>query len=342
MAVEVTEDQLHPDLRAAARRMRPLTWALKQSWGPRMANATDGLARRLPTRDLTTEEYRIPSRHGGPPVRVLVVRSSDHDEPVPGVLYLHGGGYMLGSPDTSMGPIRAMLETRPCVVVAPAYRKSVQDPWPAGFDDCWDTLLWLRDNAEVLGIRPGRFAVAGHSAGGGMTAAVSLKARDTGEVDIAFQMPIYPMIDDRARHPSSRLMSPMWDAELNEQAWDLYLRGVRDRGGEIPAYAAPARASDMSGLPPTVTFVGDMEPFHDETVEYVQRLRDAAVPVTFQRFEGCFHGFDQVAGGGGPGREAREFTRRAFADHVDRHLSPDDSSAVDTAGADTSDEDTAQ
>ena len=169
----------------------------------------------------------------------------------------------------------------------------------------------MKDHARELGVRADRLMVGGGSAGGGLTAAVSLRARDTGEADIALQIPLYPMIDDRMETESARENNaPVWNSDTNRWAWRLYL-GKRS-GGDVPTWAAPAREEDFRGLPPTVTFVGDLEPFRDETIAYVGRLRDAGVPVRFQVFERCFHAFDIVHPQAAVSERARRFWTEAL------------------------------
>ena len=143
-------------------------------------------------------------------------------------------------------------------------------------------------------MREDQLLVMGMSAGGGLTAAVSLMARDRGDVRIAHQLPLYPMIDHRMVTESSRDNdAPVWGSRHNRIAWDLYLGGLA--GGDVPKYASPALETDCAGLPPTTTFVGDLDPFLDETVAYVESLRAAGVPVELRRYPGCYHGFDRSA-----------------------------------------------
>jgi acetyl esterase/lipase len=129
-------------------------------------------------------------------------------------------------------------------------------------------------------------------------------------------MPLYPMIDDRMTSESMRdYDAPLWSAQHNRVAWNLYLGALS--GDEVPKYAAPARETDYTGLPPTTTFVGALDPFHDETIEYVEHLRAAGVPVEFRVFEGCYHGFDLIRPDSKPGRAANEFLCARFAAAVD-------------------------
>ena len=134
------------------------------------------------------------------------------------------GGYIFGCPELYPEIIQRFITTRPCVVIAPDYRKAETEP-SGGFNDCYDTLLWAKANALDLVINPDRFVIAGHSAGGGLTAAVTLKCRDTNEIDIAFQMPIYPMIDHLQPSDGDRHMETLvWDTELNRIGWEHTLQ----------------------------------------------------------------------------------------------------------------------
>jgi len=188
-------------------------------------------------------------------------------------------------------------------------------------EDAYDTLLWIKENAQMLGIRSDQIMVGGHSAGGGLCAATCLYARDKKQMNIAFQMPIYPMIDDRMIHPSAiNNKAPLWNSKTNIIGWNLYLRGLKEKGLAIPVYAAPSRESDYSNLPPAVTFVGDLEPFKDETIEYVENLRKAGVPVEFKIFEGCFHGFEAVVPHARVSQEAVKFLNTSFAYAVDNYF----------------------
>ena len=183
----------------------------------------------------------------GAEIRVRIYRPLEAVEgPLPCMLYIHGGGYLIGSPEGADEVIKRFIDRRPCIVVAPDYRKAYDRPYPAGFQDCYDTLLWARDQAKRLGCRSDTFMVGGHSAGGGLTAAVSLKARDTGDVSIAFQMPFYPMIDDTQPEDSGRdIAPPVWNTSLNRKGWAGYHADIRrGRAEDHPQL----RAGDRPGL----------------------------------------------------------------------------------------------
>jgi len=283
------------------------------------------LARRLDRRTqgsevpgLECEQRWIDSLDEGVRVRVRLYRpaAAAGDAGLPGVLFLHGGGYAMGSPEQFARVYPRLVRTRDCVIVAPDYRKSLEAPYPAAIHDCYGSLLWLKENAAHLGVREDQLFVMGMSAGGGLTAAVSLMARDRRDVRIAHQFPLYPMIDHRMITESSRDNdAPLWGSRHNRIAWDLYLGGLA--GDEVPAYASPALETDYSDLPPTTTFVGELDPFRDETVEYVEALRAAGVSVGFRRYPGCYHGFDMVRPGAKVSREANDFLCHEFASAVD-------------------------
>jgi len=271
---------------------------------------------------ISIEERFLPTGDGEAEIRVKIYRPASQSGELPAMLYTHGGGYVTGSPDVFDGLLAKFIERRPCVIVAPAYRNALVKPYPAALDDCYGTLLWMRDNAGELGIDARRFMIAGHSAGGGLTAAVTLKARDTKDVKIAFQMPLYPMIDDRQpTDPARYIDTPGWDTKANAFGWRSYLKDLHQRNAEIPAYAAPARNTDYSGFPPTITFVGEYEPFYWETVEYVDRLKAEGIDVAFKVYERCIHGPEMNASPDSPlGRDGIAFTYDNYADFYDKYV----------------------
>lgn len=239
-----------------------------------------------------SEEW-IP-REDGSKLRVCIFKPLSFKENVPGILWLHGGGYAIGSPERAKNMAKKFMEVSDCIVFAPEYRLSVDYPYPAALEDAYEALLWMKNNAERFGIRSNQLMVGGESAGGGLTASLTLYARDKGEVSIAFQMPLYPMLNDRMTSESAvDNNAPVWNSKSNYNAWKLYL-GDLFGSQEVPPYAAPSRAMDYKNLPPTATFVGELEPFRDETIQYVKNLRSAGVPVEFEIYKGCYHAFEQI------------------------------------------------
>lgn len=229
----------------------------------------------------------------------------------PGVLWIHGGGYRSGMPEMAFFSRAAdLVRYFHAVVVTPAYRLSGEAPYPAALEDCYAALQWLKAHTAELGVRPDQLMVGGESAGGGLTAALCMLARDRGEVNIAFQMPLYPMLDDRDTPSSRDNHAPVWNTAKNHAAWDKYLRG-QDRERLSP-YAAPSRQTDYRGLPPCYTFVGDAEPFYVETLRFVEQLREAGVRADVDVFPGQFHAFDMFRPHSEAGREAKA----SFLRHV--------------------------
>ncbi|MBO4228849.1 MAG: alpha/beta hydrolase [Clostridia bacterium] len=226
-------------------------------------------------------------------IRLLILRPAEKAEAkVPGVLWIHGGGYQSGSAkDVFITRALSLVVKFGAVLVAPDYRLSKKHPYPAGLRDCYAALLYLKEHAEELGVRPDQIMVGGESAGGGLTAALCMLARDRGEVNIAFQMPLYPMLDDRDTPSSADNHAPNWNTKRNRRAWKRYLRDAY--GTElVSCYAAPARREDLSGLPPCYTYVGEEEPFFCETVDYVRRLREAGIEAECDVYPNWFHAYD--------------------------------------------------
>ncbi|QSX08248.1 alpha/beta hydrolase fold domain-containing protein [Alkalibacter rhizosphaerae] len=263
-------------------------------WGFPLLNKLSSKRPAVKNNSTMLVEQQWIQRKDGEKIRICIYRPAKEEKNMPGLLWLHGGGYILGSPEQGAAMAMRFMERCPCVVVAPEYRLSLNAPYPAALEDAYDSLLWMKKNAHLLGIRDDQLMVGGDSAGGGLTAALSLYARDRGEVSIAFQMPLYPMLDDRRITESSGFEdTPVWNAKANKICWEVYLKNYQV-ASDIPCYAAPSRATDFSGLPPTATFVGELEPFRDETIQYVESLRSAGVSVDFALYKGCYHAFEQM------------------------------------------------
>lgn len=238
----------------------------------------------------TVEKRKIPS--AGRDVRILIFRpTAAKKDPArtPGVLWIHGGGYAVGMAEMAYfsRPL-ALVKKYGAVVVCVNYRLSTEAPYPAALEDCHAALCWMKDHAAQLGISGSRLMVGGESAGGGLTAALCMYERDRGGVNIACQMPLYPMLDDRDTESSRDNHAPVWNTRRNHAAWKLYLKDL----AEIPPYAAPARQTDYSGLPPAYTFVGDAEPFYCETLTYIENLKAAGVEADVDVYPDWFHAYD--------------------------------------------------
>ena len=234
---KVTTDMIHPELRGIADSgpIKTFSSLLQRKWGFMVAKFLTGADKGVEIKGLYNSQMKILSNHDGPLIDIRIYKPEKRDKKLPVVVYYHGGGYAIGSPENSHDYIEEYIKRRPCIVVAPRYRLSMANPFPAGFNDAYDTLLWVRDNMDTLGGN-GKIIVGGHSAGGGMTAAVTLKARDTGDVKIAFQMPIYPMLDHTHNNPSSKLDAPLWGVHANILGWDFYLADLNKQGAKIPPH----------------------------------------------------------------------------------------------------------
>jgi acetyl esterase/lipase len=229
-----------------------------------------------------------------PEVVVRVHRPKGIDDPLPCVYSIHGGGYVLGSFDMDDAKFDRQCVHFPCVGVSVEYRLAPETAYPGPLDDCYAGLRWTHENASELGIVPDRIGISGVSAGGGLAAALALLARDRGEVPLAFQLLECPMIDDRQATSSSRLdRLPIWSREANQVGWRSYL-GER-YGGDVPAYAAAARATDLTRLPPALVIVGGADGFRDEDIEYALRLNQAGVPTELHVLPGAPHGVQMFA-----------------------------------------------
>lgn len=308
--MHVDRSMIHPDLRGAGVLFRALVPAFTERTF-RLARAAAGLLKGKCRGGLRYAQQFIP-RADGSLLRVCVYSPLSPKADVPGLLWLHSGGYATGVPEQDESCIGRFIDASGCVAVAPDYRLSLDAPYPAALEDCYAALLWLKGHGGAYGMRPDQIMVGGQSAGGGLAAALCLYARDKGEVALAFQMPLYPMLDDRMGTPSATDNdAPLWGSKSSYTGWKLYL-GELFGACDVPAYAAPARAKDFCSLPPACTFVGGVEPFRDETAAYVERLRACGVPVRFKLFEGCFHGFDVVCPKSGIAREAIAFLMDSF------------------------------
>ena len=226
-------------------------------------------------------------------IPALVLSPKDTPEQATGVLWLHGGGYIAGMKEmVHMSRAVDLVKRFGAVVVSPGYRLALFAPYPAALDDCYAALLYMKANAPALGIRDDQLMVGGESAGGGLRAAVCIKARDTGAVRVAFQMPLYPMLDDRNTESSRNNHGRVWNTRKNHFAWACYLLGQNRKN--LPPYAVPARLTDFTGLPPAYTFVGDGEPFYAETVRYIEQLKAAGVPASMDVYHSNMHAFDMM------------------------------------------------
>lgn len=245
-----------------------------------------------PDKDIAVKKIKIEAHGRKIPALVLSPAAGD-TEKTSGILWLHGGGYILGMKEmVYMGRAVDLVKKYGAVVISPGYRLAFQAPYPAAINDCYDALLYVKSHAEELGIRDDQIMIGGESAGGGLCAALAMMARDKGEVRIAYQMPLYPMIDNFDTVSSGNNHGRVWNTKKNHLAWRMYLR--KDAKKEVSPYAAPARQTDFGGLPPAYTFVGDGEPFYRETLEFIENLKKAGVEASVDVYPSDMHAFDMM------------------------------------------------
>lgn len=243
----------------------------------------------------------------GGEVAARVYRPVDATGPLPGLIYIHGGGMVMGDLDAEhLTPIMFSDELG-IVVVSLDYRKAPEYPYPAGPEDCYAGTQWVFEHAGELGMDPTNIGIYGGSAGGGLVMAVALMSRDRGGPRLAYMMPIYPMLDDRNCTASALEITDvgMWDLGASMEAWAWYLDGQ-----EADSYAAPARADDLSGLPPAYMDVGELDMFRDEDVDMALRLNRAGVPCELHVYPGAYHASEFFA-------PAAALSKRIIANRID-------------------------
>jgi acetyl esterase/lipase len=268
--------EFHPDLRRVAR------FAPRALVGPR----TLKLIRRLSPavqRGAASRDVEVLILSSG--VGLRLHRPAGGSRPGPALLWIHGGGYVIGSAQQDDDLCRRFARELGVIVAAVDYRLAPEHPYPAPLQDCYAALTWL---AALPAVDPDRIAIGGASAGGGLAAALALLARDRGEVTPTLQLLAYPMLDDRSGSTPENPKYRMWGPKSNRFGWAAYL------GNADPKVAVPARHENLSGLPPAWIGVGTHDLFHDEDLAYAARLTAAGVPCHIETVSGAFHGFDVI------------------------------------------------
>jgi acetyl esterase/lipase len=233
----------------------------------------------------------VPGPSGSPDVELLILRPAAATTPVAAIYHIHGGGMIMGNNRSGITGMLNLAAPHQMAIVSVEYRLAPETKHPGPVEDCYAGLAWTAEHAEELGIDPARIIVAGASAGGGLTAAVALLARDRGGPALAGQLLLCPMLDDRNDTPSAwQANAGPWTRSTNELGWTALLGDARG-GPDVPPYAAPARAADLSGLPPAFIDVGSAETFRDEAVAYASLIWRCGGAAELHVWPGGFHAF---------------------------------------------------
>lgn len=275
-----------------------------------------------PPPGISLDIIAVPAAEGHE-IGLRLYRPTSAVAPLPCIYHIHGGGFISGAAARVEARHRALSHQLGCAIVSVDYRLAPETRFPGAIDDCYAGLAWLFGAAADWGIDTGRIGVMGESAGGTLAAALALLARDRGDYRLAFQHLIYPALDDRTgRGQGHRFAGEfLWTAAHNVYAWDALLGRGAAGGASVSPYAAPARAEDLSGLPPTFLATGALDLFVDENIAYAQRLITAGVPTELHVYPGAVHAFDAVADAA-VARQARADSVAALARHFRATAAP--------------------
>jgi acetyl esterase/lipase len=297
--LEQMPPQSFDDLPAARAVSRQMMAAMKMQWPA------------LP--GVVIEDRTVPGPHGSPDVTVRIYRPEKQSGLLPSLLWIHGGGYMLGEIDQEDLTAKQFTLAADCVVVSVGYRLAPEHPYPAPLDDCYAAFKWLSAHARELGVDSARIAIGGASAGGGLASGLALLSRDREDIKPIFQLLIYPMINDCNIIPAGDALPDtlFWTRQNNLKGWRSYL-GCEPGGVDISCYAAAYRAESLAGLPAAYIAVGDIDLFAGEDVEYARRLIVAGVPTELHVYPGACHAFDMLVPGADVSRRFVADIRRAL------------------------------
>ncbi|ULH17050.1 alpha/beta hydrolase (plasmid) [Deinococcus sp. KNUC1210] len=314
-------DRIDPECRVALEavaHLMPADWSLepaarRQAGEALLAAMT---ADQPPIETVRWQDRSIPGLPGEPDIAVRIYHPLGASGPYPGLLFIHGGGMWGGSIAHEHVQAASLCSEQGAVVVSVAYRLAPEHPHPAPVHDCYAACCWMADNASALQVDLTRLAVVGGSAGGGLALGLALMARDQGGPRLCSVMALYPMIDDRSETPSAHEFTDLgivWDRTRNIEGWSWYLSGQ-----PADAYAAPARAERLAGLPPIFIDVGELDLFRDEDIRFAQRLMQAGVPTELHVYPGAFHASEFLA----PAADLSRRILRTRSDALRRALHP--------------------
>jgi acetyl esterase/lipase len=280
--------KIHPELQQAAKTSPKFSYNKKSIW---LINL---LMKFMPSpknlEGILIENIHIPGQDDRAQVRLRIYNPESVAVPTPALIWMHGGGYLIGRPEQDDASCIQYVRELGITVVSVDYRLAPNHPFPAGLDDCYSALQWV---TQELNINTKRIAVGGNSAGAGLATALVQLAHDRQEIKPAFQLLIYPMLDDRTvlRTDIDDSSNITWHHKDNRFGWESYL-GRKCGADDVPAYSVPARREDLSDLPPAWIGVGSLDIFHDEDVAYAQRLKECGIECELNVIQGAFHGFD--------------------------------------------------
>jgi acetyl esterase/lipase len=285
--------KVHPELQRAARRSPAFTCSNKSLWLIRLLMP---LMPTPKTPEVLVENIHVPGKDDRTRIRLRVYRQKSVAPPTPVLIWLHGGGYVMGRPEVDEVRCARYVRESGITVVSVDYRCAPKHPFPAGLEDSYSALKWVESHSRELGVDAKRTAIGGESAGGGLAASLVQLAHDRQEVKPVFQLLVYPMLDDRTvlRTDVGDNGNPVWNQKSNRFGWESYL-GKKCGAGDVPEYAVPARREDLAGLARAWIGVGTVDLFHDEDMAYAQRLKACGVECEIYVVPGAFHGFDIFA-----------------------------------------------
>ncbi|MDX2006043.1 MAG: alpha/beta hydrolase [Meiothermus sp.] len=283
--------KIHPELQQIAERSPKFNFSKQNLWFMRLLMSAMP-SPKVPEHILVENIY-IPGQNEQSKIRLRIYKPKSIAAPTPVLLWMHGGGYVVGKPEQDDGVCAQYVDELGITVVSVDYRYAPKHPFPAGLDDSYTALKWVALNCQQLGIDAKRIAIGGASAGGGLAAALVQLAHDRQEIKPVFQLLVYPMLDDRTvlRTEINDRNYVTWSHKSNQFGWESYL-GKKCGEVDVPAYSVPARRTDLSSLPPAWIGVGSLDLFHDEDVAYAQRLKECGIECELCVVSGAFHGFD--------------------------------------------------
>jgi acetyl esterase/lipase len=283
---------VHPELRQMAKIFPRLPF---RRWNLRLIRRLSKLQPKAKRpNDIQVDDVLIQSQDQGHKIRLRVYKPRKIVKPAPGLVWMHGGGFFIGTPEQNDAFLFHLVEELAIMVVSIDYRLAPEYPFPTPLYDCYTALQWVHTHAEMLGMDTNRIAIGGESAGGGLAASLAQLAHDRSEVHPVFQLLVYPMLDDRTTLRTDMIDTEWiaWSIENNRLGWESYLH--QPCGSEkIPAYAVASRRTDLTGLPPAWIGVGTLDLFYEEDLTYAQALKRCNVDCEVLIVSGAFHGFDQ-------------------------------------------------